>query len=527
MITFRRALNRSVLFSLTMLCLVALTFSFLPIEARAGTVPISGLSPNPDGGDPSDPLAVTACNGGPQHGVVYRNSEAEPHIAVNPTDPLNMIAGWHQDRWSTGGGQSLGAAYTKDGGVTWTQVTIPFTRCSGAAAGAAGDFERASDPWISFGADGKAHYMALVFNRSILATNGMASAWSEDGGVTWSDPVLIKHSPARDKLARSLFNDKNTLTADPGNSLMVYATWAVFRNKQIDLLFSRSTDGGLSWGATRPVGSQNMVTPHEHVVFRAAPQIVVLPDGTLVNAFFRGLFNRTTGEYTTDQAVYRSFDQGMHWEKTDTHVNPLYVASALDVELGIPVRDAQQLPDIAVNSSTGDLYITWQDIRFNWEGRVGVVVSRSNDGGSTWSDPIPVNPTVAEPVPTTQAFLPAVAVNADGKVGVLFYDFRNDVDADAVLSTDVYLAVFNADLSLDHEVRLTDISFDLRQMVIAGDRGYFPGDYVGLSAAGSDFVAAFTVANDLGLPVEFPQDNSGLQVDNNNRQDVVFRRVTP
>jgi hypothetical protein len=63
--------------------------------------------------------------------------------------------------------------------------------------------------------------------------------------------------------------------------------------------------------------------------------------------------------------------------------------------------------------------------------------------------------------------------------------------------------------------------------VITGPRGYFPGDYVGLDSAGDDFVAAFTVTNSLGLPVDFPQDNSGLTLDTYDRQDIVFARVTP
>ena len=75
----------------------------------------------------------------------------------NPNNSLNMIAAWHQDRWSTGGGQSVGAAYSFDGGATWTEVIIPFTRCSGGDGSAAGAFERASDPWISFSPDGTAH----------------------------------------------------------------------------------------------------------------------------------------------------------------------------------------------------------------------------------------------------------------------------------------------------------------------------------------------------------------------------------
>ena len=120
---------------IALISLAGLTLAIAPAprSALAAPVAISGFSMNPDGGDPNDPLAVTECNGAPQSGVVYRNSESEPTVAVNPTNHDNMIAGWHQDRWSTGGGQSLGAAYSNDGGATWTQVVIPFTRCAGAA----------------------------------------------------------------------------------------------------------------------------------------------------------------------------------------------------------------------------------------------------------------------------------------------------------------------------------------------------------------------------------------------------------
>ena len=394
-----------------------------------------------------------------------------------------MIAAWHQDRWSTGAAQGLGAAYTFDGGSTWTQVIIPFTRCSGAQPGSAGDYERASDPWVSFSPDGTAHYMALVANFS-NNSNGMVVATSGDGGVTWSDPVPIKASPAKDPVFVSPFHDKNTLTADPFDPNLVYATWTLFRLGSTTLIFSRSTDGGQTWH-TRPVDNIEVVAPADLVVFRQGAQIVVLPDGTLVNAFFRVLFNERTLEVRLDQAIFRSEDQGRHWEKMDTTVSELFPAVAFDTELGIPVRDAQELPDIAVDRTSGNLYIVWQDTRFN-DGLVGVVLSKSEDGGSTWSDPVPVNL-----IPDVQAFLPVVAVAADGTVGVLYYDFRNDVLDDEVLSTDVHLARFNPDLSPIDETRLTSESFDLRQSVITGPRGYFPGDYVGLDSAGDDFVAAF------------------------------------
>ncbi|MDH4117223.1 MAG: glycoside hydrolase [Acidimicrobiia bacterium] len=510
----RRARIGTVLF-LTVLALITASAS----AGAAGSTAISGLSPYPDGGDPTDPAAVTACNGEPQTGVLYRNSETEPYLAVNPTNPNNMIAGWHQDRWSNGAAQGLGAAFTVDGGMTWTPVNIPFTRCAGALSGSAGDYGRASDPWISFSPDGTAHYMALVADNT-PNRNGMAVARSTDGGATWTEPQIIKANPARDPVGASLFHDKNSITADPIDPDLVYATWTLFRNGVTSLLVSRSTDGGEKWGPPIPIATFGTVNPAEVVSFRQGAQIVVLPDGTLVNAFYRILFDQKNLAVSFEQALFRSTDDGKHWDRMDIAVAGFTPAGAFDPELGIPVRDASQIPDIAVDDATGALYMTWQQA--NTQGLVEVAVSRSVDGGFTWSTPI----RVSQEGEVVQSFLPAVSVNADGTVGVLYYDFRNDVTGDSELSTDVHLALFDAGLVFQEERRLTTSSFDMRQMVITGPRGYFPGDYVGLDTDGTDFVAAFTLANNLGLPVAFPQ-SPGLFVDTNNRQDIVFARETP
>ncbi len=520
--------SRSVI-AAALITIMAVAGLVLPDRADAAPERISGLSPYPDGGDPGDPLAVTACNGGPQIGVLYRNSETEPYIAVNPIDADNMIAAWHQDRWSNGSAQGVAGAYTFDGGATWAALNIPFTRCSGGAPGSTGDYQRASDPWVSYGADGAAYYMALVSDES-TSRNGMAVSKSVDGGATWSDPVIIKDHDAMSTKARSLFHDKNSMTADPVDPDLVYATWTLFRNETLALLFSRSTDGGETWDAARPVNMFEKADKHVGVEFRQGSQIVVLPDGTLVNAFYRGLLDpRRGGEFVgIEEAIFRSRDQGKHWERLDTPVASIVPTGAIDAELlfdfGIflPVRDAGQLPDIAVDRISGAIYVVWQDGRFSPFGASSVLIARSTDGGDTWSTPVPVHD-VSNPI--NQAFLPTVSVAADGTVGVLFYDFRNDVFGDPVLSTDVHLTLLDPGLNVLSETRLTDASFDMRQMLITGFRGYFPGDYVGLDVAGNDFVAAFTVANDLGLPLEFPQEQGVLRVDDNNRQDIVFVRV--
>jgi hypothetical protein len=490
--------------------------------AAVDLTPISGLSPYPDGGDPNDPVAVTACNGGAQIGLLYRNSETEPHLSVNPTDADNMIAVWHQDRWSNGSAQGIGAAYTTDGGVTWTPVNIPFTHCSGGTPGTGGDFERASDPWLSYGPDGAAYCMALVSDRS-TSRNGMAVAKSVDGGQTWSTPVMIKACEARGVKARSHFHDKNTLTADPYDPDLVYATWTLFRNNSYALLVSRSTDGGQTWGPARPVNKKDIVAKHTGVYFRQGAQIVVLPDGTLLDVFFRIVFNRKLEFYNIEQAIFRSRDQGKHWERLDIPVSFMVPTNGFDFVYEIFVRDAGTMPSIAVDRNSGNVYVVWQDGRFSQYGASSVVISKSTDGGDTWSEPVPVHSVVD---PLGQQFLPAVAVADDGTIGVLYYDFRNwDPFSDIELKTDVHLVTLDPDLNILGEETLTESSFDMRQMVITGYSGYFPGDYVGLGAAGNDFVAAFTVANNLGLPVEFPQDNSILRVDTHNRQDIVFGRV--
>jgi hypothetical protein len=450
--------------------------------------------------------------------VLYRNSESEPHLAVNPLNGSNMIAGWHQDRWSSGGAQSLGAAYTRDGGANWLQVVIPFARCSGAEPRSTGDYERASDPWISFGPDGTAHYMALVVDNTV-SENAMVVARSTDGGAHWSLPVVIARSPAQDAVKRSVFNDKNTITADPHNARFVYATWTLFRTGIVSLMVSRSTDGGLSWSAALPIATMGHVANAESATFRQGAQIVVLPDKTLVNAFYRIVFDSSTGNARFEQAILRSTDQGKSWTRVDLPVSTFQPASAFDPESGFGVRDAGTLPSVATSRIGNRAYIAWQDAAANSLGQVGIYVAMSSDSGKTWSAPRRVNQGTAD---TVQAFLPTVAVNDQGTVGVLFYDFRNDVLGDTPLSTDVHLSLFDADLNYLTEHRLTPQSFDMRMSAIA--RGYFPGDYVGLSSAGRDFVAAFTMTNDVGVQTPAPVGNA---VDSRDRQSIVFVRQTP
>ena len=82
-----------------------------------------------------------------------------------------------------------------------------------------GDFDRASDPWVTFAPNGDAYQISLSVSADTL-TSAILVSRSSDGGDTWSEPVtLIRETSA------SNFNDKESITADPTNSNYVYAVW--------------------------------------------------------------------------------------------------------------------------------------------------------------------------------------------------------------------------------------------------------------------------------------------------------------
>jgi hypothetical protein len=197
-------------------------FLALPLALLLATLGVSAARADVDslvrasGASPFTP----ECNGAPQTGTVYRNAEVEPWVDSNPGDPRNLVAVWQQDRWSNGGAQGILTAYSTNAGRSWRRPTPPpFSRCAGGNAANGGDYERASDPWVSIGPDGTAHQIALAINDSD-PTSAIVVSSSRDGGRTWGRISTLQ----RDTTAE-LFNDKESITADPHDSRYVYAVW--------------------------------------------------------------------------------------------------------------------------------------------------------------------------------------------------------------------------------------------------------------------------------------------------------------
>ena len=312
-----------------------------------------------------------------------------------------------------------------------------------------------------------------------------------------------------------IFNDKESITANPYQAGTAYAVWDrsrfpsdnanpnaghsfAFRG---DPYFSMTTDGGATWSTPRDIAPQNQN------LFTIGNQIVVLPSGTLVDVMHFGKGSGRDAPNASFTGVMRSTNGGATWSKPIVvSTNP--VANDVDPDTGTPLRTGADvgggIPDIAVNASNGALYVVWEDSRFSGTHN-DIALSTSTYGGRTWSAPVKVNKTPND----TLAFTPAVDVLPNGTVAVTYYDLRHNTPNPNTLFADNFVVHSHNGGQTWSEARLTPHSFNLDTAPFA--RGLFMGDYQGLAHTASAFQALFV------------RTNSNLQ----NRTDVFSTRITP
>jgi hypothetical protein len=428
--------------------------------------------------------------------VDFIGTQVEPRLAVDPTNPNHLVGVWQQDRWLGGAAQGTVAGVSFDGGRSWSEVVIP-----GLTSASGGSVDRAADPWVSFGPTGALFVSSLVFkvdNKGTFQKSGVAVSKSTDGGLTWSPPTLLIQT-----ISSVVFNDKESITADPHNPNLVYTVWDQpntsfpHAGPPAQTFISRSTDGGQTWSAPQVIfQSPGTDTSVGH-------QIVVLPNGTLIDSFVEFT---SSPSFTISLDILRSTDHGTTWSQ------PIVAAQEMpfgtfDPFNGDGVRSGISLPDVAADPASGNLYAVWEDGRFSFNAAIGssqfgsIAFSMSTDGGLTWSSPIAINQTPANlsAPDDRQAFTPSVAVGADGTVAVTYYDFRYQgsiagaaTDAWAVFGNPQGSGGLTNPANWGNELRLTGASFNILNAPRSG--GWFLGDYQGLAAAGSNFDAFFSQA---------------------------------
>jgi hypothetical protein len=393
------------------------------------------------------------------------NAEVEPHVAADPRDPTHLVGVWQQDRWSSGSARGLLSAVSFDGGVTWTITQAAFASCQG------GQLLRATDPWVTFSPDGTVYQSGISTTGGVFeagSVNAVLASRSTDGGRTWGVPAALISDGA------SAFNDKDTITADPTDSHYVYAVWdRILPAGGGPTYFARTTDGGATWEPARPIYDPG---PAEQTIGNL---IRVLPNGTVVN-----LYAHLIGTDETPSAAFlevvRSTDHGATWS-TPIRISTFSPRGTTDPITHEEIRDGSIVPQMAV-APNGTIYVVWQDGRFAND-HDGIAMSRSTDGGLTWSAPVRINP-----VGAAAAFTPQVHVRADNAIAVTYFDLRSNTTDISTLLTDYWIAR-SADGATWTETRVAD-TFNMNTAPIA-EGGYFLGDYMGLASNGTTFISFY------------------------------------
>lgn len=402
-------------------------------------------------------------------GNVARYNDNEAYVAADPRDADRLIAVWQT---VSGRGSVIQWTRSTDGGKTWTPPrAAPINACAG---GPVADAIRASDPWATFGPDGRAYISAIAWRPDTADGPDLVSALvvvaSPDGGLTWDPPVAAAVAPSRE-----IAHDNLAITADPTRPLTLYAATTRAESEANGRYFgrlglTRSVDGGKTWSPIRPITA---AVNSERI---GAPQIVVDPRSGRLYAVYHRL-RRGAGAVV---GVMVSEDRGDTWSAEHVAARHVRGARARHPQTGREFVLATDIVQATVSPTTGLLIIAYADARRDPGTRDDVSIVWSAEG-TRWSAPLAVSDSTAE-----TAWLPAIASSTTGDVAVSYFsaNFSSGTPGRARVMLQRF-HVGTIGVVLVDRVVLDDASLE------------WPGDYQGLVAARAGFVATYGRANDI------------------------------
>ena len=392
------------------------------------------------------------------------NTQVEPDIAMDPNNPDDIVAVSQQGRFKTGGSADPGFATSLDGGATWVHGNLP-----GLTKRVGGPFDRGSDVTVVFGPDHTVYSSTIDFSfGKKVCPSAVAVQSSADGGLTWHDPIFAENDRSCD-----VFNDKNWLgvDTDPASPYYgrLYLVWSQFTPTSGAGVLKYSDDNGQTWSDLIYVTSPDAESEG------LLPLIASNGDLTIV-------YDQTIGSQDFEVAQ-TSTDGGL------TFGLPVTIAESLAA--GDPGIRTGGLPAAAIDPTTGEQYVVWQDTRFRSDGHNDVVLSASTDGGATWSDPARVN----GPDPDGQIldhFTPDVAAYG-GAVHVTYNtrDFAGKKPSGFV--EERYIVSADGGSSFGGELILGP-PIDLKYAAVVYGNRKFLGDYMGVVANTNVAHAVWAVA---------------------------------
>ncbi len=367
---------------------------------------------------------------------------SEPHIVINRKNPANIVGGAVLDE----------VYYSMDAGKTWKKDKLKSV------------FGVYGDPVLLSDNDGRIYYFHLASGQRKGGhwLEGIVMQYSDDGGKSWSDGVLIGKNADKQQ-------DKPwpAVHRHSGRLAVAWTEFDKYGSKNPDdrsrVLISFSDDRGRTW--TKPVKIND--TDGNCLDDDQTPEGVV------------PLFDRNGNVYAVwayDGKIWFDFsvDGGKTWHQ-DRVIAVQEAGWAFDIE---GIYRANGLPVFL--SDGKKFYVIFGD--YNEASGGDIKLIQSDDQGKTWSEPV-----ILGPVNRDQFFPSAAYDEVSGILVILFYD-RSATDG---LKTHVKLLFYHPEKGILHQVKLNGEAFTPVKEV-------FFGDYIGLDAYQGLIVAVWTEMNERG-----------------------------
>lgn len=314
----------------------------------------------------------------------------ETHAAAHPADASRLLA--TAIIYPKAGRRGTIVYGSRDGGRTWT-TSLPYEV-----------LENTGDPALAWGPDGTAYFAALSLRGHPIEENPEDPAHNWDGRKT----MLWRLPAGATQWARPTafdFADREYIAVDATGGEYhgrVYVTGDP-RPRRGFAVFT-STDGGRTFPDPEV---------ESDAVGSSIGNAVVASDGTLIGiyadpGYVRAVVSTDGGRTLLPSVVVDTFVRaGMRKDAVHNNVNH-FLSLAIDAGGG---------------AYHDRVYAVWPDRR---TGQSEIYFTWSSDRGRTWSEARVV--TDNPPGDTTDQFMPTIAVNADGVVGLLWYDRRDNPD---------------------------------------------------------------------------------------------------
>lgn len=326
-------------------------------------------------------------------------TQTETFITRHPTNPI-LFASANTINLSNGA-VSEGIYVSTNGGTTWTGNDV----CNGAPT----SFHR-GDPGIAIDKNGTFMLIRLGFSP------GLYSHYSTDNGSNWTPQKTIA---TNDQDRASLTSDVNPTSGFYGRS---YTAWVRFA-PPYPVFFSTTDDGAVNWTAPAQINSPSQRSQ--------GAEVTMGPNGR-INLCWAGVIN--TSPFTEDFVGFAtSTNGGASWTVTENAYDANGIQGTFPQKGNIRVNG---LPKIATDLSGGPrhgwIYVVTGEKNLAPAGSdPDIIFHRSTDNGATWSGGIRVNTDALNN--GKMQYFPAIHVDDGGGINVLYYDDRNTTSDSATV----------------------------------------------------------------------------------------------